>query len=130
VARTTILFGVILLLQGFITYFFAIELGASTRSGTALIPAYVGAALAVCGLFALRPGARKHAMHAAAVIGLLGFLASAGRFAMRPTAPTSVGPASLLLMALICALFVMLCVRSFIEARRARARGFDVGPRT
>ena len=119
-AKTTILFGVILLLQGFITFFFAEQLGANSRSGTALIPSYVGAALAICGLFALRPNARKHAMHAAAMIGLLGFLAAAGRYAMKPAAPTSVGPASLLIMAIICATFVMLCVRSFIEARKRR----------
>jgi hypothetical protein len=123
VAKTTILFGVILLLQGFITFFFATQLGASTRSATALIPSYVGAGLAVCGLFALRPNARKHAMHAAAMIGLLGFLAAAGRFVMKPAAPTSVGPASLLIMAVICAAFVILCVRSFIDARKRRQAG-------
>ncbi len=48
------------------------------QSVTALIPAFFGAALIVCGLLAFAKKWRKHAMHAAAGIGLLGFLAAAG----------------------------------------------------
>src|SRR5262249_59369965 len=53
------------------------------RSVTALIPAFVGGALAVLGALALVPGLRKHCMHAAAALGLLGCLAAASRFVPR-----------------------------------------------
>lgn len=122
-AKTTILFGALLTLLGLITYFGAESLGASKRSVTALIPAFVGVPLAILGVVAQRPGARKHAMHAAAALALLGFLASAGRFIAVGAAPTSVGPAALLIMAILCGVFVGLCVRSFIAARRAREAG-------
>jgi len=123
VAKTTILFGALLTLLGLITYFGAESLGASKRSMTALIPAFVGLPLAILGVVAQNPGARKHAMHAAAALALLGFLASAGRFISVGAAPTSVGPIALLIMAVLCGLFVGLCVRSFIAARRAREAG-------
>jgi hypothetical protein len=92
-------------------------------SMTALIPAFAGLLLAVLGAVALSPGARKHAMHAAVVIGLLGFLAAAGRLISGLASgktPTALGATSLGLMALLCGLFVVLCVRSFINARRER----------
>ena len=121
----TIAFGLILIVLGVAAYF-----GSGRASPTALIPSFVGALLLVCGVVARSPGARKHAMHGAAAVGLLGFLAAAGRLGMafaRGTAPTGWALASLALMALLCLVFVLLCVRSFVEARRSRA-GFDVSP--
>src|SRR5438477_11877941 len=43
-------------------------------SPTALIPAMVGGALAICGLLAFSDKARKHAMHVAAIVGILGLV--------------------------------------------------------
>lgn len=112
----------LLTLLGVVAYFVS-----ETRSVTALIPAFVGVPLILLGaITAAKPDLRKHTMHAAAALGVLGFLASAGRFAMKPAAPTSIGPASLLIMAVLCGLFVVLCVRSFIAARKARTQGFEV----
>ncbi|HEY7329202.1 MAG TPA: hypothetical protein VH592_16280 [Gemmataceae bacterium] len=88
-------------------------------SGTALIPAYVGAALVVLGLLALKESLLKHAMHGAAMIGLLGFVAAVARIAMTGNVQ-GVGGTSLSLMALLCAGFVALCVNSFVQARRRR----------
>jgi peptidoglycan/LPS O-acetylase OafA/YrhL len=97
-----------------------------TKSITALIPAFVGGVLLLCGLLALvGPGVRKHAMHLAAVLGLLGFL---GGFmplqrqlskdgAIDVTKPSAV---SGLVMSGLCLLLVVLCVNSFIQARKAR----------
>jgi hypothetical protein len=70
-------------------------------------------------------------MHLAVIFGLLGFLAAAGRLigalasgrTLTPMAATSLG-----LMALLTGVFVVLCVRSFINARRQReaaAPGFE-----
>ena len=56
---------------------------AGHASLTALIPAAVGGLLLACGLVALREGLRMHAMHAAALVGLLGTLLAAGRGVMK-----------------------------------------------
>ena len=89
---------------------------------TALIPAAFGGLLILCAVgVILKPDLRKHIMHLAAVIGVLGLvggfvpLIRAGDFDVaKPAARNG------LLMALICAIFVYFCVQSFIEARKAR----------
>ncbi len=98
----------------------------SATSNTALIPAGFGIALVILGFLAFKDSLRKHAMHAAAALGLIGFLAAVGRGVVSWSAFLS-GKAkngdaalALLLMAVICGVFVALCVRSFIAARRAR----------
>lgn len=88
-------------------------------SGTALIPAYLGAVLVVLGLLAFKESLLKHAMHGAAMIGLLGLLASVGRILITGKVQ-GVGGASLVAMALLCAIFIALCVNSFVQARRRR----------
>jgi hypothetical protein len=97
------------------------------QSVTALIPAFVGGPLILCGLIALKDSLLKHAMHAAAMLGVLGFLAAAGRLGMVAAKGgldvSKLGTQSLLAMTGICAVFVALCVRSFIAARRRRLAG-------
>ena len=91
---------------------------------TALIPAGVGLLLLISGaIVQARPSTRKHVMHVAVTIGLLGFLAAAGRLAMvlAQDKGSTLGRASLAAMALICGVFVALCIKSFIDARRNRA---------
>ena len=100
---------------------------AGSSAPTALIPAGIGAVLAVLGLLALKESLLKHAMHAAAALGLLSFLVTgvmglpklakmlAGEQPDRPRAVISQS-----LTAGICAVFVALCVNSFIQARRRR----------
>lgn len=92
---------------------------------TALIPAYFGAALVLLGILSLAsPGARKHFMHLAAAVGLFGGLAAA----YRPAKAAAAGdfhwenmPTRLqVTMAVLCLTFVVLCVNSFIQARRRR----------
>lgn len=98
-----------------------------TPSVTALIPAFVGGPLILCGLIALKDSLLKHAMHAAAMLGVLGFLAAAGRLGMVAAKgdldPSKLGTQSLMAMTGLCAVFVALCVRSFIAARRRRLAG-------
>ena len=64
---TTIVFGMLLTLLGLAGYFLT---GAS--SPTALIPAIFGVLLLVLGFLAHFEAARKHAMHAAATVALVG----------------------------------------------------------
>ena len=92
-------------------------------SGTALIPAYFGAALVVLGLVALKESLLKHAMHLAAMLGVLGFLAAGWRLLkarIDKGTVQGVAGASTAAMTVLCALFVALCVNSFIQARRRR----------
>ena len=100
-------------------------------SVTALIPAFVGGVLILCGALAFRDKLRKHVMHFAAIIGLLGAiggfmplqrqLKNSGTIDfMKPSAISGE------LMILICAVFVGLCVKSFIEARKARKAALQV----
>lgn len=94
-----------------------------TQAPTSLIPAYVGGVLILCGLLALKPSLLKHAMHAAAAVGLLGVLAGAIRGLPRVTtvgAPEGAPVREQLWMAGICLVFVALCVNSFVQARRRR----------
>jgi hypothetical protein len=92
---------------------------------TALIPVLFGVPLALLGLFALQEKFLKHTMHAAAALGLIGFL---GGFVMAILglikSDSGVRPATIEqgLLALVCALFVALCIRSFVVARRNRAQ--------
>lgn len=88
-------------------------------SGTALIPAYLGAVLVVLGLLAFKESLLKHAMHGAAMIGLLGLLAAVSRILITGKVQ-GVGGTSLVAMALLCAIFIALCVNSFVQARRRR----------
>jgi hypothetical protein len=125
----TIVFGVLLILLGLGGFLWT---GASHP--TALIPAGFGMVLVLLGALALKESLRKHAMHAAAAVGLLGFLG--GAIMGLPKIPalldgTAERPAAVvaqLLLALICAVFVGLCVRSFVVARLMRSKAAPVPP--
>jgi hypothetical protein len=123
-ARVTIAIAGTLILLGLGTYFGSSQ---AEPSLTALIPAAFGTLLLGCGLTALQSSWRKHAMHAAASVGLLGALAASGRGLMALAKLASGGEVnstalvSVLAMAAICWLLVALCVNSFVAARRRQA---------
>jgi amino acid permease len=123
-AKLTIMFGVVLILVGLLGY-----VATGHHAPTALIPAYVGIVLAALGALANTEDAKKRMlfMHIAVTIGLLGFLGTAksivdyiemvnGRQFPHPIAVEEKAA-----MAGVLLVFVVLCVRSFIAARRARA---------
>ena len=115
-AFTTIVFGLVLTLIGFAGYFLT-----GTSSFTALIPAAFGLLLLVLGFIARSDAARKHAMHAAAAVALVGFVGALMSLLRTPAGVRSaVAVYSQLAMVVLTGLFVVLCVRSFIAARRAR----------
>ncbi len=94
---------------------------------TALIPFFLGTLLELAGLLAhLRPGLRKHAMHGAATIALLGLLGSAGgvvklaNWALGTAPERPLAVAAQAGTAVVCVVFLVLAIRSFIAARRAR----------
>lgn len=123
-----ILFGTLLAVVGVGGYFYT-----GTSSVTALIPAAFGGMLTLLGILAMaKDSLRKHAMHAAAAIALLGFIMPAvmalpkiprliteGKVLRNGTDATTAVLIQLS-MAVLCLMFVALCVNSFVAARRRR----------
>jgi hypothetical protein len=92
---------------------------------TALIPAAFGVVLAIAGVLARNDRMRMHAMHAAVLVALLGFVGSARGLLGIGTVldGTAARPAAVVAQAIMAVLtlgYVVLAVRSFIEARRRR----------
>ena len=115
--RVTIAFGCVLVVLGVVAYL------ATQTSFTALIPSGLGLLLVLCGVLALKDEMRKHAMHTAALIGtigLLGGLAMLIRASLSDTTPSPWSLGANVTMALVCGVFVGLCVKSFFDARRRR----------
>ncbi len=119
-AGITIVYGVILIVLGVGGYF-----GSGGASITALFPAFFGIPITICGFVAKKEHLRKHAMHGAVLLGLLGALGTArglpgffqwitGGDVERPMAVIAQT-----VMFVLSAGFVVLCVRSFIAARKA-----------
>jgi uncharacterized membrane protein len=123
--RISIVFGTLLLVLGAGTYLAALAGSTgTTASPTALIPAFFGIVLIVCGVVvSAKPSLRNHVMHVAALVGLLGVVGGLMRPAkalLGGTLVVSLPVIAQITMALLCGVFVVLCVRSFIEARRNR----------
>jgi uncharacterized membrane protein len=121
-AKFSIVIGIILTILGLVSYF-----GISSESITALIPAFLGVPVLVSGFLALKEKYLKHAMHAAAVLMLLGFAGTVGGlikfFRMidgevfeRPSAITIQA-----IMCFLCLIFLVFAIKSFIDARRKRS---------
>jgi len=106
-----------LVLIGIVGYAFGLYQGAA--SPTALIPAAFGILMMVFGHVAVaKENLRKHLMHAAVLVALLGFLMTAGRLIWKASSFTlSAATLSQAAMAVVCLVFVVLAVRSFIAAR-------------
>ena len=115
---TSIACGTLLILIGILGYIAGMLHG--TPSLTALIPAAFGIILFLLGFVArMRDGLRKHLMHAAVLVALLGFIMTAGRLLSRLSELTySAAVVSQVSMALVCLLFVILAIKSFADARR------------
>jgi hypothetical protein len=123
-AKLTIGFGVLL---GLIAVGYFVATG-STHP-TALIPLWFGLVLVICGALSLTENARRRMlwMHIAVTIALFGFLfpgfmaikewVSAGNGALAH--PAAVQEQAV--MSVVCLILTLLCVRSFITARRSRA---------
>lgn len=121
VARVGIVVG--LLLCGLT---FVAMVGTPVKSPTLFIPMMLGIPVLFCGVVALNPHRRKHAMHAAAAIGLLGAAAGAVRamYCLFELAGGSeidrYGLKIIVGMSVICTIFVVICVVSFVQMRRRK----------
>ena len=115
--KTTILFGVLLIATGLAGYF-----GTGAVEKTALIPSGFGVVLLVCGLLASNENRRMLAMHIAVLFGLLGAIGVIPTL-LKTLLKEDRSPAALAaktVTLVLCVVFVGLCVRSFIAARKAR----------
>lgn len=93
-----------------------------SSSPTALLPAYVGVALLALGVLSIAfVGARKHLMHSASLVALLGALAPAAALAIRAGQMSTLALTVNLGMLALCAALFVLHVRFFLNARRTRA---------
>ena len=121
-ANITIGFGIVLIVLGLAGYFWT-----DMVSPTALIPAAFGLLLIIFGALARDDKRRKMAMHIAVGVGLVGFVGTvAGLFKLftllaggqvdRPKAVVAQA-----IMAVLMLVYVGMCVKSFIDARRKRA---------
>ena len=117
---TTRYFGLILIVLGIASY-----VGTGRTSITAMIPAFFGAVFLICAMIARRSdAARKHAMHAAVAVGMVGMLAALVRGVPAAFRGDVTRPAVMaqLAMAGLLLIYVALGMRSFVEARKARGR--------
>jgi uncharacterized membrane protein len=116
----TIALGVALVILGLAGYFLT-----GAVSLTALIPAAFGVVLVLTGVIARNERARKHAMHAAVIVALLGFLGSM-RGVMQIGAlldGTAARPGAVVsqtIMAVLTLGYIVMAVRSFVQARASR----------
>jgi hypothetical protein len=122
-AKVTLIFAVLLIALGLVGYF-----GTGAQHVTALIPTWFGLALGIGGLLAISPSEsrRKLFMHINVTIGLVGFIGGAieavrGYVHAKSTGvpANEVAMASKVTMTGLLLLYVILCVRSFIAARRS-----------
>lgn len=124
-AKISLLFAALLIVLGLVSF-----IGTGSAHPTALIPTWFGLALGVFGWLAMSPSEkrRKLFMHINVTIGLLGFLGAAGRalssYGKARSAgldPNWIAVGAQLAMAAILIVYVALCVKSFIDARRSGA---------
>ncbi len=113
--QQTIVFAAALIVLGLVSFF-----ATGADSPTALIPSGFGLALLLAGLAGLLPAWRRHAMHIASAVGLLGFVGAATGLVMRASEASATAIASQATMAVLCGVYFGLCLKSFVDARSGR----------
>ena len=121
-AKSTIWFGVLLAVVSL-----GFWIGMGRTEAAPLHPAGIGVLLILCGALANTENPKKRMlwMHIAVTLGLIGLLVTGIRAVIEIAKGTamSINPLGFeerVAVALVCLLYVALCVRSFIAARRGR----------
>jgi hypothetical protein len=120
---TGIYCGIVLILIGVAGYGYGLSTGHA--SPTALIPAGFGLLIALFSAIGrAKESLRMHMMHVAVLIGLIGLIIPAYRVLSKiGSISLSAAVVTQVAMAVVCLIFVILCVQSFISARRDRVNG-------
>jgi uncharacterized membrane protein len=122
-AKFTLVLALLLVALGLIGY-----MGTGSVHPTALIPAWIGLALGLFGFLAISPDERRRKlfMHINVTIALLGFLGSSAEavrgYVHAKSAgmePDQIALASKITLAGLLLFYIILCVKSFIAARRS-----------
>jgi hypothetical protein len=119
VPSISIVFGLLLIALGVGGF-----VGTGSEHYTALIPAGFGLLLLLLGGLGLNENWRKHAMHGAAMVSLLGALGGGFRLLqplVQGTTINRVAYGCTAAMSALCLTFVGLCINSFVQARRRRS---------
>ena len=123
-AKLTLVFAVLLAILGVVSY-----VGTGSQHTTALIPLWFGLVLGLFGFLAISPNEKRRMMfmHINVTIGLVGFIGAAwraiqsyGHARSLGIAPDRIALAAQATMAGLLLIYVLLCVKAFIDARRAR----------
>ena len=124
--KLAIVFGLLLDLLGVIAF-----VATGSSHVTALIPSFIGTPILAFGVLSLAmPHLRKHFMHGAALFGLIGTLGGLGMglpklgALIEGTAERPFAVGLQIAMGILSAIFLALCVKSFIDARRARPEDY------
>jgi hypothetical protein len=122
-AKITLIFAALLIALGLAGY-----LGTGSQHITALIPTWIGLVLALGGWLSISPSEsrRKLFAHINVTVGLIAFIASVIEIfrgiAHAHATGAAVNPIALsskIALAALLLLYIILCVRSFIAARRS-----------
>ena len=123
-ARLSLIFGFLLIALGVVAF---LTSNAIPKPVTALIPAIVGVILVLLSAIARKsPSVNKHAMHVAALLTLIGAAGGLGMGIPNIIKYAQGNEAAALKaltqggMGILCLVFLVLCVRSFIAARKSR----------
>jgi hypothetical protein len=117
VPRVTLVIGVLLAVLG--AFFFIYT---NAVSFTALIPAAFGVVFMALGLLAAVGDLRKHMMHAAAALALIGFAFGVYRVFPGPIEGKEAAFVETAIFGGLCGLLLILCIKSFIDVRRQRSQ--------
>ena len=100
------------------------------KSPTALIPAFFGFPLLIMGTIGLIDSMRKHAMHVAAAVALLGTvggLANGVRSLMSESDTAATKATFSLILGALCLVFLVAAINSFRAARKSREMASNQG---
>jgi len=123
-AKVTLVFAFLLIVLGVFSF-----TATGSQHYTALIPTWIGLILGIFGLLAMSPdaGRRKLFMHINVTVALLGAIGTSVEIIRSivhahsvGTVPDPISQNAKMALAFLLLLYVVLCVRSFIAARRAR----------
>jgi len=117
ITKISILTGLVLIVLG---VGFFVATGMDSKKWTSLIPAlFFGLPILLCGLLAREERRRMMVAHIAVLFAVLGVIGGLGMGIPKLVkGGLSPAPVEQLIMATICLVYVVACVRSFIAARK------------